>query len=345
MYESILEFGLEATRWLQATYPQLTPFMQAVSDLGRFEVYLIILPFIYWCLNKRLGLHLSYVLVISAFLNGLGKHLLRQPRPYWYAPELARGDTGDFGLPSGHAQIATTVSFFLAAWFREGWLWVAAVVYTLLMGLSRVYLGVHYVHDVVVGILLGFVVLGGYVAWQKYANERFRHRIFGQRLLFAALAPVAVYAVYVLILWLRGAPEPANAVREFALAAESESYEAVLQYFALMFGVGVGFTFEKNRVCFLATGPFWKRIARYLLGMVVILVIWRGGSVLADLVNPSEALWLAYPLRFVRYALLGLWLAYYGPMTFVSLKLADHKIEPELPYSIEGTVLPTRKEK
>lgn len=343
MYESLIEFGLDATRWLQMTYPQLTEFMQMLSEFGRFEFYLIVLPFVYWCLNKRLGLHLSYVLIFSGMLNGVLKHWLHQPRPYWLDSSLSVDGASEYGLPSGHVQIATTISFFLAAWFREGWLWILAVIYTLLMAFSRVYLGVHFVHDVVVGFLIGVLVLSGYAGWRQVAHERFKQRIFGQRLLAAATIPLILYTIYLLVIWLQAEPTWTSAMRELGSAAEAESYEVVIQYMATLFGAGIGFTFEKNRVCFQADGVLWKRILRYLIGMAIALLIWRGGSILSDIINPNDSVWLAYPLRFIRYSLLGLWISYYAPSVFVLLNLAEHAVEPELPYQVEGTTLPTDK--
>lgn len=343
MYESTIEFGLEATRWLQMTYPQLTAFMQVVSDFGRFEFYLLVLLFAYWCLNKRLGLHLSYILVLSGLFNGMLKHWWHQPRPFWLDGSLSADGESGYGLPSGHVQIATTVSFFLAAWFRQGWLWIFAVVYTLLMAISHIYLGVHFVHDVVLGFLVAVLLLGGYAGWRKVAHEPFKQRIFGQRLLFAAAMPLTLLSFHFLIVWLQGEPMWEREMRELGVAAQIESYEAVIQYAAMLLGMGVGFTFEKNRVCFKADGALWKRIVRYLLGMTVTLLIWRGGSMLTDIINPNDSLWLNYPLRFIRYTLLGLWVTYYAPSVFVWLNLADHAIEPELPYQVEGTTLPNNK--
>jgi len=60
------------------------------------------------------------------------------------------------------------------------------------------------------------------------------------------------------------------------------------------------------------------------LGIVVAGAIWAGlGQVFPD--NP---LWLALPLRLLRYTLLTLWVTYYAPLTFVKLKLAQATPDP-----------------
>ena len=53
--EPFNQFSLEVTKWLQENYFQLDPLFEAVSFAVRFEVYLVIIPLIYWCLEKRLG--------------------------------------------------------------------------------------------------------------------------------------------------------------------------------------------------------------------------------------------------------------------------------------------------
>ena len=46
--ESINEFSIEFIMWLQTTYPQLEPLFQFISNLGKFEIYLALIPLIYW---------------------------------------------------------------------------------------------------------------------------------------------------------------------------------------------------------------------------------------------------------------------------------------------------------
>lgn len=339
--DSLLDFGLTVSRWLQETYPQLAGVMRLFTDLGRFEVYLALLPLLYWCLNKRLGIYLSYLLILSTVLNGIGKQLIRGPRPFWLEPQLGLIEEISYGIPSGHAQTATVVAGFLAGWFRKRWLWTAAVLYILIMGFTRIYLGVHFVHDVVAGILLGALILTGFALWQRFLGRWFRSRLLGQRLLPAAGAPLALLVLYVAtILWLRG-PDPSVDWAAFQPAAELEGWESTVSYLAMMLGAGVGFMFESNRVGFLVSGPIWKRALRYLLGIAVAIVIWRGLGIvfLAVTPRPEEMLWLALPLRFVRYLVLGAWIAYYAPWSFVKLKLAERSAEPETPFTIEGASL------
>ncbi len=347
MIEVLYNIGLDATRWLQAAYPQLAALMQVISELGRFEFYLAVIPILYWCLDKRLGFLLAYVLGISNVVNVLLKSTLRGPRPYWLpvGADLALGVEESYGVPSGHAQSATVAYLFLAAWFRRGWVVALAVGMVFVMALSRVYLGVHFVHDVLIGVLVGVGVLIGYALWRRFRRERFRNRILGQRVLLMVVSPLAALALNLIVVLLLGPPNPTVSWVTYSATAERAGLEDMVQAAAILVGLGVGFMLETTYVRFQTGGPIWQRVLRYLLGMVVTLAIWRGLGAVFDLINPGDVLWLALPLRFVRYVLLGLWVSYYAPAIFVGLRLASSASEPEIPFTVAGASLPSPKGK
>ena len=71
--EPLSQFSLEVTRWLQENYAQLDPLFVGVSALVRFEVYLAIIPLVFWSLDKRLGRSLAYLVALSSLLNDILK--------------------------------------------------------------------------------------------------------------------------------------------------------------------------------------------------------------------------------------------------------------------------------
>ncbi|MEW5988942.1 MAG: phosphatase PAP2 family protein [Chloroflexota bacterium] len=324
--EAVWDFGLDVSRWLQETYPGQALFFSLISDLGRFEFYLAILPLIYWCLDKRLGTYLTYVLAFSDLLNAGVKHLTREPRPYWLDGRLQLSSEPTYGLPSAHAQSVVVAYVFLAAWLRRGWVWLLCLLMVILTGLARLYLGVHFLHQVVAGFMLGILILLGFSVWERYLAQSFVKRILGQRLLIVLLVPTVMAVLYTAGRLLVGAPDLAATWNFYIPAAEQESLESVASGVGTLFGLGVGFVLERSRVRFVVAGPAWKKILRYLLGIFVALLIWRG----LGIVFAVDLLWLAIPLRILRYLLLGLWAAYYAPMLFVRLRLAQANPEPEI---------------
>ena len=322
--EPLLEFGLETTRWLQNTYPQLEEFFQIVSLFGIEEFYLALLPLIYWCLNKQLGKHYAYLFVVAVVLSPLLKHAFRDPRPYWLDSQVGLSVEASYGIPSGHTLLGTTTYFFLAAWIRRRWAWVLAAFMIIIMSLSRIYLGVHFVHDTIAGFLVATLLLITYFVWQRTLAARFSKRIMGFRLMVAIAIPLFFILVYVLILFLIGEPEMNVPWADFIPAAELSALEGVTTGVSTLLGVGIGLIFEGSRVRFLVAGPVWKRALRYVIGMAVMLAIWAG----LRAVFPSDPLWLALPLRVLRYLLLALWVTYYAPLLFVRLRLASAEPDP-----------------
>lgn len=342
----VFEWGLTATRWLQNTYPQMAGFWALVSEFGRFEFYLALLPLIYWCLDKRLGTYLAYLVAVSALLNTTGKALLRNPRPYWLPEGRALGQAKEvsYGIPSGHVQSATVFYLGLAAWLHRRWLWVGALIIIFLMAISRVYLGVHFVHDVVAAFILGVLVLGGHALWRRFLQEKVRHRILGQRLLLIVTVPLLVLVIYAVVLLLLGPPSPTVSWAAYSRGAEVAGMEDMAQAVGILIGLGVGFTLETSYVCFKVEGEWWKRALRYVVGMVVTIALWRGLAVAFEAITPDGSLWLALPLRFIRYLLLGLWVAYYAPKVFVRLKLAGSWPQTETPFTVAGATVRNPKE-
>jgi membrane-associated phospholipid phosphatase len=128
--------------------------------------------------RRRAALLVGLSMTMEAILNPLLKSLFGLPRP---GDDLALAHVSGYGFPSGHAMAAAALSVSLALVARQTRWWrpalIAAVVWTMLMGLSRVYLGVHWPSDVVggwaagVALTLGVCVLLGIDARSEAAGD------------------------------------------------------------------------------------------------------------------------------------------------------------------------------
>jgi hypothetical protein len=272
------------------------------------------------------GATLIYLLSLSSFINLFLKHLLRIPRPLWLDDSIGLGEEVDYGLPSWHVQMATVFYLYLAIWIKRGWFWILAIIMIFLMALSRLFLGVHSILDVVGGILIGVLIILAYIIWQRYLAVNFNKRILGQRLLVAISFPIIIGLIYLVGLLLLGQPDRQVAWESFIDAAEVSSLENVARSFGTLLGLGVGFILEASRVRFQVGGLIWKRGLRYILGLVVAVGLWLG----LGLIIPSDPLLAVIPLVILQQILLGLWISYYAPMVFVRLRLADASPKPEI---------------
>ncbi len=288
---SLVPWGLEAILWVQGfRTPWLDLFFQAVTNLGTVYFYIVCLGGIYWALNRTWGLSLGYVLV-SCYLytNDLLKEVVGIPRP---SPEqvavLATETSPSF--PSGHAQGATAVWGYLAARLGRPWAWAMAAVVVFLVGLSRVYLGVHYPQDVVGGFLLGAVSLALFLLAERWLRGRG--------------GPLPPWAFWGLTL--------ALPVVLLALRPEGEAPRAL----GLLAGFGVGQWMEARFVRFADAQRWGTRLARFALGLVLTLALYFGLAI----VVPSLPV-----LRALRYAILGWAALFLIPWLFVRLRLAERR--------------------
>jgi len=161
--DNVLAWGLDFIRSVQTIgNPVLTTVMKAITFTGSEIAYLAAIPFIFWCYDERKGLRLATAFLLSAWVNCSLKEVWRQPRPYELDPSVGMAVENSFGLPSGHAQGSATFWGIIAGWMRSPYGIVFAIAMPLVVGFSRIYLGVHFPTDVVAGWLLGAGVLGLY---------------------------------------------------------------------------------------------------------------------------------------------------------------------------------------
>jgi undecaprenyl-diphosphatase len=156
---------------------ELIKFFTWVTLLGKWEIVIsgaITSTIILWFWRKKTyALALWVTLFGSEILNLLGKFTFHRPRP-----EIAYYAEHGFSFPSGHATIALAFYGFLTyiilretkKWGRKATILFCGLIVILSIGLSRLYLGVHYVSDVWGGYLSGllFLIIGiALVEWIK----------------------------------------------------------------------------------------------------------------------------------------------------------------------------------
>lgn len=154
----------------QFASPTLDLFFRSLSDLGGTQAYIILLLSAYLALDARLGQRLGIFVLVGFYLNFHLKGLVGTERPFLIDPEVARTPeavpTSGPGFPSGHAQLSVTFWGYAAWWLQRRWCWVLALLVIALISLSRLYLGMHFLVDVVGGLVIGV----GYTAAAAFAE-------------------------------------------------------------------------------------------------------------------------------------------------------------------------------
>jgi membrane-associated phospholipid phosphatase len=321
---NFFDFGIQLNLAIQGLGGWLELPMEIFSFLGTEYFFMLLLPVLYWCVDSRLGIRVAFILMFSTSVNTALKLAFHWPRPYWYSTDIKRlAIETSFGMPSGHSQTAFAVWGMLAAWLKKWWAWLAAGLVIFFIGFSRLYLGVHFPHDVLFGWLTGGLLLWLTVRFWDPVAARLKKMSFGGQALAAFLASLVLILLPLIPwLWLKLANwQMGSAWSPFA--ADSVSLSGAFTSAGTFFGLCVGLAWLNRRGGFKTSGAWWKLVLRFLLGMVGVLVFYVGVDKLFGLIVPDAEALLPFILRFVRYTLVGAWVAGGAPWAFLRLKLAE----------------------
>ncbi|WP_447739514.1 bifunctional NUDIX hydrolase/phosphatase PAP2 family protein [Aeromonas veronii] len=142
----------------------------SVSNLfgsGGFQLALIplLLPLLGWPRLRQL----LFAMLWLGLLVQASKEWIGWPRPFHLQPLLATQSAQGFGMPSGHTASALLFWGALLGWLwpaRRGLAYSLALLLALTTGLARVWLGVHFISDVAVGLLIGALLLAVRPYWR-----------------------------------------------------------------------------------------------------------------------------------------------------------------------------------
>jgi hypothetical protein len=314
----------------------MTTFMHVVSFIGSAGFYLPVLLVVFWCVNPRAGAWAAVALSLSGALNTMLKVVVHAPRPFWTDPGISGHEPqASFGMPSGHAQ-GSAVAWGLAGMTaRRTAVWAAVVVVVLLVGVSRVYLGVHSVGQVVAGWVIGAALLLAahrlapiVVPWWR------RQRLSIQMGLSMAVAAAFLVPTAVAVVDLADWRMPVAWARAIESAGGDAGPVTPIDGVVVtgtLFGVLAGASWLAHRGWFDASGTLWRRLVRLPAGMSGAGVIWFLGSLAGDAVIAV----------FVTHALLTLWVTAGAPEVFVRLGLAERPARGASPAPCEPS--PSRR--
>ena len=247
-----------------------TPFLSTVFQFftffGEETLFMVIAMTVFWCIDKKSGYFLLYVSFLGNLINSFLKMIFIVPRPWvldskFTIVESARAEATGYSFPSGHTQSAAGLFLGIARFRRETWLRVVCAVLTLLVGFSRMYLGVHTPADVItsLGVALLIVMLAYPLFYRAWTNQKW----------FIPLVATLLAVGIALILYIELVPLPANAILQFSEECAESSYK--------MFGGAIGLLFvlwlEPKHIRFSEKAVWWAQIIKVALGLGLIIAV------------------------------------------------------------------------
>ncbi|WP_332633670.1 phosphatase PAP2 family protein [Halalkalibacter flavus] len=291
------EFLINITQYQQ-------PFFNALAALftfvGNEEFYFLIVPLVYWCIAKQAGFRLFYIFLLSVTINAFLKITYAIERPigteginslYIESAEVGSHYPYD-SFPSGHAQGSTTLWGYLAYLVAKPLFLVFSIILILCISFSRLYTGLHWPTDVVIGIIVAVIILIISIRLQdkiSKLSEKVKWTL-------AIVTPLLIVAVF---------PE-----------------EEGVKYAGFLLGAGIGYLFEYKKVRMIISKKVWRKTAAYVVGLVGLFALQVGLKVLLPEMLVFD---------FIRYGCIGLWGLLGAPYLFVKLHIYKKDYETTIP--------------
>lgn len=315
------------TLFLQGTGDWLTPIMKIFTWLGYPQAYMILIAIIYWSFDRKLGLRLAIFLPVVASVNSILKQAIHAPRPYWLDPNIkAIHISNGFGMPSGHAQ-ASTAWLYAGSCLKRGWLWAIAITVVLMIGLSRVYLGVHFTSQVLIGWVIGILVVIFFSRFEsKIVTWFLRKKFINQLLWIAGISTLFLILGGVFVFILQDWEVPADWIRNSAddLAGRDETILSSIGMASVagntggFMGVALGALLSHRNGGFNSRGTGWKRLLRSVTGLIIFFALY-GIVMLTSPDQTKEALYSIW--KFSGFFAISFSTIFLVPLLFMRMNL------------------------
>lgn len=267
-----------------------TPFLDAFFGFWSFfgEEYFMLaaLCIMYWCVSKRMAYRVGFAAFISGCTAQSMKIICRVPRPWIADPTLnplpsALETATGYSFPSGHTQTAAAVFGAVGVHIKKAVSWIICIIVPVMVAVSRMYLGVHTLADVLTALGVTAVIVA--ICALLPLDEPNRKKDAVLAIVLAALSLLSLAIALIL---------------EKTAAITAEMAADCCKFAAAGLGFALSFYIERSYICFSEKASFWRQVLKLVAGLAGVIIIKEG---LKFVIGDSLA------ADFARYFLMAVW--------------------------------------
>lgn len=233
--------------------PLLDKVFAGVTSMGDIMFYIGIISLIYWCFSKKTGIKLFCLVLFLGYLGVFLKNIFKTPRP---DNALWKTEANGYAFPSGHVTATAGFWSYLMMTMRKKWITIIASIIIFFVAFSRVYLGVHFILDIIGGFLVGLAVALCFY----YLEMKIRINLkFYQKILFCIFIPLVMLAVLM--------------------------NDVTIQLCSMLFGLTIGYLLENRTVNIQTSVKNKTKISRGIIGLTLVSAVFLGLSILPSYLN------------------------------------------------------------
>lgn len=306
-----MEFQLDILMYLQSIRNELlTSIFTFFTICTEVPVITVLTGILYWCINKKAGQRTLFALCGSLNINAGVKNFVKMPRPIGTEGlESLRVETATgYSFPSGHTQTATTFWTSMIYLFRKSWIYVVGLFMILGAGISRLYLGVHWPIDVIVGWAFGIALSILFIKLFDYIDDSKNYYIL-----------VGLMLIFGIFTYFIGG-------------------EDLYKMFGLYTGFALGYMVEDTYINFsteneirrkniFAKTPsrnegLGKKILRFIVGIISLLAVYLLLNYMEDILIVGKAEEIINIIKYLKYTFVVFWGMAGAPALFKLFRLA-----------------------
>lgn len=258
--------------------PIFDTFFSAVTWLGHELIPIALICILYWCVDKSMAYRIGFSFFVSGLATQALKITFRISRPWVLDPEFkpvgnAIDEATSYSFPSGHTQSATSVYSSLAFFFKRMWVKLILILAFVLVGISRMYLGVHTLKDVLTAMLLSLAVT--FIVFKVFdkIGDNKKYNIYVSVIFLVLSLALIIY----------------SAVLSSKGIISADSLEDCVKSGAAGIAFAIGYYIERRYIDFnVRSDKLWHQIIKVAIGLGAALGLKSGlkliigDSVLAD---------------------------------------------------------------